>query len=186
MVFQKPTNGTAKIPSHALNADPSSMATMPPTPPKTITASYSVSPIPALTNNAPSLTPAIINKRDAAGAPEDENRSPKKLFIDFSRPKSKENSLLLGDNSDKWLIEEDQMAAMVTQKNTKENELACALKDPVEEVYEWEAILDAHNIDNDKGTGVVTVEYKTIEVRLEFKVDELKAICRNLKLPVKL
>ena len=110
------TNGAAKNSSHALNADPSSMATMLLTPPKIITASDTVSPISALTNNSPLLTPEIHNKRNAAGAPEDTNRSPKKLFPDFSRPTSEDNSLLLDDNSDKWSVEEDQIVAMVIQE----------------------------------------------------------------------
>ena len=51
-VAKQSTNGAAKNLSHALNADPSLMATMPPIPPQIITASDTVRPVSALTNNA--------------------------------------------------------------------------------------------------------------------------------------
>ena len=72
-----------------------------------------------------------------------ESPSPKKAVPDFEHKPSDDYSVLSGDDSQGWLLEEERMAAVVTEQNREESAEADKEIDAgIAVCYDWEDMSD--------------------------------------------
>ena len=91
-----------------------------------------------------SITNTVTASSDGAPAdktPKKGNGS-KRKYPDFSRAHSKDNTLLLGDESGEWDDEVDNITAKIASENAMELLAALNMEDPVEEVTELDYLLE--------------------------------------------
>jgi len=113
--------------------------------------------------------------------------SPKKRFPEFSHPKSDDNTVLSGDDSDGWEKEEDWMIALMTAKNLEEDKAAAAMEDEVDEVAKWMLPLVEEGNPDPAPEDMPKkpenpVEYEVVTFTLKNTVAELKDVAAQLKL----
>ena len=137
-----------------------------------------------------SITNPTLLTASSPGAPNEADDTPKKgnavkrKFPDFSRAFSQDNALLSGDESDGWDNELDDVEQQIAAANNLERDDAFNMDDPVDEVQEFEYLLEQEegNADEDAEEGGGDV-YDSITVRKKtHTVADLKDICKALDL----
>jgi hypothetical protein len=102
-------------------------------------------------------------------------------FPDFSRAFSHDNALLSGDESDGWDVELDNIQEQIAAANNAEHEDASNMEDPVEEVQEFEYILENVAMDEEERNADEVVVYDSVTVmKKTHTVADLKNICNAL------
>jgi hypothetical protein len=174
--------GDGRIWPSASKASAAGVSTTP-NPPQRILlqAGSAVSPI---TNAATASSGNAMHGNEKTNTPRKGN-VPKQKFPDFSRPYSKDNAYLLGDESGKWGKEAENIAERIAEANAMEQLVACTLTDPVEEVTEPNYLLsnigedgDEGNADEEEGGGL----FETILINKKTTATEMKVICKALAL----
>ena len=137
-----------------------------------------------------SITNATMMASSSPGAANEADDTPKKgnaakrKFPDFSRAFSQDNELLSGDESDGWENELANMQEQIAAANDFERDDASNMEDPVDEVQEFEYLLEEEeegNADTDVEGGGDVYDSVTVSKKTH-TVTDLKDICKFLDL----
>jgi hypothetical protein len=93
-------------------------------------------------------SPGAANNAD--DTPQKGNVTQRK-FPDCSCAFSQDNALLLGNESDRWVVELDNMQEQIAAANNADRDDASNMEDPVVEVQEFEYILENIAMDKEEG-----------------------------------
>ncbi len=155
-----------------------------PTPPRCILmqAGSVVSSI----TNAVMASSVDASNGDVANKTPKKGNVPKQKFPDFSRAFSSDNTLLSGNESDKWEAEVENIKGIIAVVNENEQLAASNFSDPVEEMTELDYMLE--NIDGEAIDGEETIAndatFKNVLVNMRtYKLAELKDLCKAINNP---
>ncbi len=120
------------------------------------------------------------------------NKTPKKgdilkqKFPDISRVFSSNNTLLSGNDSDKWEAKVENIEGIIAVVNENERLAVSNLSDPVEEMTELDFMLE--NIDGEAIDGEEAIAndaaFKNVLVNMRtYKLAELKDLCKAINIP---
>jgi hypothetical protein len=142
------------------------------------------STVSSLTNPTTATTSTSGTDNKADDTPKKRN-VPKRKFPDFSCAFSQDNPLLLGNESDRWDNELDNIQERIAAANNLEHNDASILEDPVKEVQEFEYICENIAVEEEgKNTDNKDVYDSVMVTKKTHTVSDLKDLCKLLNLAV--